>query len=916
MYHFRMIALVVLLASFPICSALGQEVFLNEIHYENSGVDQGEGIELVGPTGLALDGWSVALYDGSSGGVYDTIQLGGQIPSTCGQYGVIFVAYQGLLSQEDNGAFNGLAIVDAVGSIVQFISYPYQLGAVDGPAAGSWSRPLGVSETQATPSGYSLSLRGMGDDSRHFRWRSGPSTFGSCNDRQFLTQGEGQVLGSAAIPKNGLRTTGFAQQCAIYAHPWDLLYDGERNDLYAQTPIYQDINKDGYCDLFVAYMTNERARYPAKLFFYDPTNGTFVDQSDRLENNKGTLFARWLSSADLNADGVADFIVSQHPEKQVSDYSSVEVWLSNGGLSWHQITVAEASRNPVSGEVAGYYHGHAVGDVDHNSSTDIVVANGSNTGSFLLKNDGLGQFEKTALFTQQCVDDASCPASVMIAELEDINKDGLLDLLGQAAPSGLPYLYYGTPEGLFGIAGTRPLVDPGWEPRFQQFSQAGLGDWHTIEIAVFDADSDEDMDIVIEMTNYPAWEFVVLKNNGTLQDGTIQWEDISESFNSYHVSQGLYEDGVPDDNGNMSFSGNWFSTIGAFDINSDGRMDILPHDTFGSYPEINFWTTDWVLLGTNEPFRYEYVRTKDIATTDALIRVDTEQGGTVFLVSLSRPDVTLVNGTRVQNSDWLSDNLEGVLHLCSSATVWGDISLPGVTCHQVDAASLVSNGSYFGFASSLGPDQGYVRLLPENRSGIPSILSGIATSSPSSNWQPDIEINSSAISGQAPFQIILDDTGAGDPNGDPVTYRWDLGDGTSKEGRSISHTFSAAGQYDVVLQASDGLFETSDTLRISVASGVSSETMELPESYELRAAYPNPFNPTTTIAYALPAPSEVRISVVDMLGRRVTTLVAGETMPAGYHSVQFDAGKLSSGTYLVTMEAGNFVATRKLILLK
>jgi len=55
---------------------------------------------------------------------------------------------------------------------------------------------------------------------------------------------------------------------------------------------------------------------------------------------------------------------------------------------------------------------------------------------------------------------------------------------------------------------------------------------------------------------------------------------------------------------------------------------------------------------------------------------------------------------------------------------------------------------------------------------------------------------------------------------------------------------------------------------------------------------------------------------VDMLGRQVATLVAGETMPAGYHTVQFDAGDLTSGTYLVRMEAGDFVETQKVILMK
>jgi surface protein len=95
-----------------------------------------------------------------------------------------------------------------------------------------------------------------------------------------------------------------------------------------------------------------------------------------------------------------------------------------------------------------------------------------------------------------------------------------------------------------------------------------------------------------------------------------------------------------------------------------------------------------------------------------------------------------------------------------------------------------------------------------------------------------------------------------------------------------------------------------------------SESFELPASFVLRAAYPNPFNPTTTITYGLPAAAEVRITATDLLGRQVATLVAGDMKSAGYHTVQFNADGLASGTYLIRMEAGDFVATQQVVLLK
>lgn len=90
----------------------------------------------------------------------------------------------------------------------------------------------------------------------------------------------------------------------------------------------------------------------------------------------------------------------------------------------------------------------------------------------------------------------------------------------------------------------------------------------------------------------------------------------------------------------------------------------------------------------------------------------------------------------------------------------------------------------------------------------------------------------------------------------------------------------------------------------------------IPENFHLGQNYPNPFNPVTTITYDLPATSEVRVEVIDITGREVATLVNGETRSAGHHTVQFDAKDLTSGTYLIRMEVGGFVATQQVMLLK
>jgi hypothetical protein len=88
-----------------------------------------------------------------------------------------------------------------------------------------------------------------------------------------------------------------------------------------------------------------------------------------------------------------------------------------------------------------------------------------------------------------------------------------------------------------------------------------------------------------------------------------------------------------------------------------------------------------------------------------------------------------------------------------------------------------------------------------------------------------------------------------------------------------------------------------------------------PRSFVLEQNYPNPFNPTTTIRYALPRAGMVRIEVYDVTGQRVCLLV-DRVEEAGVHSVVFDAGILASGAYFYRMQAGEFVETKRLVVLR
>ena len=97
--------------------------------------------------------------------------------------------------------------------------------------------------------------------------------------------------------------------------------------------------------------------------------------------------------------------------------------------------------------------------------------------------------------------------------------------------------------------------------------------------------------------------------------------------------------------------------------------------------------------------------------------------------------------------------------------------------------------------------------------------------------------------------------------------------------------------------------------------GVVHEVAGLPTEFTLSQNYPNPFNPETVIDYALPKASDVTLVIYNLRGEEVVLLING-AMPAGNHRVSWDASGFASGIYFYRIQAGDFVQTRKLVLLK
>ena len=180
--------------------AFAQNVFINEFHYDNAGTDSNEKVEVIAPAGTNLTGWKVIAYNGSGGTSYATFNLSGTTANQCGGYGTAVVTAAGL----QNGAPDGLALVNAAGTLVQFLSYEGNFLGSGGAANGVRSTDIGQTETESTLATQSLQLSGTGTVASQFTWNAArTASFGSCNTGQSFTQPDAAPTVSALAPTAG-----------------------------------------------------------------------------------------------------------------------------------------------------------------------------------------------------------------------------------------------------------------------------------------------------------------------------------------------------------------------------------------------------------------------------------------------------------------------------------------------------------------------------------------------------------------------------------------------------------------------------------------------------------------------------------------------------------------------------------------
>ncbi len=194
---------------------------------------------------------------------------------------------------------------------------------------------------------------------------------------------------------------------------------------------------------------------------------------------------------------------------------------------------------------------------------------------------------------------------------------------------------------------------------------------------------------------------------------------------------------------------------------------------------------------------------------------------------------------------------------------------------------------------------------------------GLATPTPEIGTKVRIK---ATINGKPVWQLREISSQTGFLSQNSLRVHFGLGDATTIDTMKIEWL---SGNVDVYTNvAVDFFYKAVEGAGLNLlTTSVENSDPNLPQQFELSQNFPNPFNPTTTIKYSLPNSSIVTLRVYNLLGKEVATLVDNEFKQAGNHVGVWDGRNASgnvvaSGLYLLRMQAGNFVQTRKMVLVQ
>lgn len=737
----------------------------------------------------------------------------------------------------------------------------------------------------------------------------------------------------------------------------------------ASSSAWGDVNNDGYSDLLVTGFDAQN-QVTARLY-KNNTNGTFTDMNAALNGVAGGAVL-W---ADFNNDGLQDILISGLDSQNIASTKIYEnqnggdfiertvnlpgVILSSvdaadfdndgdqdvliSGLNVNGRPVTQIFRNDgqflftsINAPLPGISSGSSQwGDFNNDGFDDILVSGLADTGriSTVFKNNG------DASFTD--IHAALMPVSNGNAAWGDFDNDGDLDILltGQDADIQRISTVYQNDNGVF--------------TKIQTWLDGVIFS----SVAWADYDNDRDLDILLTGSDKTTRVAKLYRNNTPGQNEapsaptglTAQLTPASIVFNWQNATDKETPSNALTYNiriGTKPGSGDLVSPLanqtGFRQIISSGNVGSNTSYEFSINDILNFPSVFWTVQAVDQQFAGSaFSEETSLGPIITSIRdVPNDQGGKVSIVwKASALDINLNDLTHysiwrtIPTGNQTEKSKPGVNFDASTKHPTRTVQLNGRTfnwewladqpAHRRDTYSYTAEtlfdsisttaGTHFYLVSAhTGDVNVFFDSLPDSGHSVdnlpplpPQIIAGnLHENGLSLSWQknpePDID----------QYLVYLSQVSQFNPADlEPIT--------TTKDTSVFLQNLPESGQIFLKVVAEDkneNLSPASDEFAFVVTSVAGANTTT-PTVFSLQQNFPNPFNPATQIRFDIPKAATVRLDIFNLRGEVVRTLVK-ERKPAGSYVVTFDASQLSSGMYFYKISAGDFVAVKKMTLLK
>ena len=904
-----------------------QNAWINEIHYDNYSTDQDEFIEVVieNADSYNLADFQVDLYNGNDGKVYDTKTLDQFTKgSTVDNFTFFYYTYPSNGIQ--NGAPDGMAL-SYKGNLIsgQFLSYEGTMTAADGPANGQTSVDIGVSEPDSV--GYSLQLGGTGTTYDAFGWQNPlPATPGEINKNQqfaasilpepsnHVTQFQVDSTTASQIFLSWIGSVGAVlpnkylvlgvKDGATFPTVQDGTPIPDDNDWSDGVAAFNVLHKDGKNTLTVSGL-EELTTYTFKIYPYNnggsnidyKTDGTIPTATGTTKKSEVIPIAQVQKTPDgqegdsplkgqvVTLKGVVTGVSKYGYFIQDADSAWSGVYVYDSG---HLSQVKMSDQVLITGTVDEYNGKTEIKDI---TAFSVVSQNVAQPKPVSIKTGELAQEKYEGVLVKvsaaQCtntdlgygeweVDDGSGPCRI-----DDLLYTGFTPELGQK------YNITGVCDYSYG----NYKIEPRSEQEITLSTTAPVIEY--LGVSTYVPQPNEDFTDTVKVTD-----------NGTVVDVQLHYtvNDGAEKQVAMTavVGDSIYVATIP---GSEYSDGNLVK-YWVYAKDNDGEESTGATQGFfagltniGSLRSIN---ADGELL-----YAGFYAKTEGVATVSNGV-FDTKN----LNVYMQNDNYEAINVFKYGAGQ--TPFLEGHKY-----TVIGQLrQYNGLTeLVPVDAANAITDDGEATMPEPLEVNLATILAAPEGLEALLVKVVNVDTVAGTAAW-PD--------SGNDANITISDDNGTNE-----ITLRIDKDtniDG-SPEPTWPQTVIGILSQYDRDKPYTEGYQIIPRSLNdLSGATGIEqSGAAVLPKTLQLDPAYPNPFNPSTTLQFAVPAnmsgKTQVSLNIYNILGQKVRTLVAAKKLQAGVYRVKWqardDAGRvLPTGIYFAVLRAGNQSQSEKLILLK